>query len=511
MAENPYPIPRQLRLSDILVGDGGDTYGPFDFEIFDTQDAVVCVRPAGALRFEEVPDVVVTKVNGNTVLNPFDAFTIKFPYLVPETTRFVVLSARVAARDAGVISGTKINPDALEKEFSKIATQQQELRRDIGRAIVTDFGAPSFTLDADMDDGRTLMKQGNRLVAGPDLGAIGDEVEAMKDLVEGWASDIVSQGNVPIYAAVVGMPALEIPAGINAIRVNGFYVAGDGGGALYVKAGGEPAHDGKFQTADGAWWEIAETFPNPLMFGAVGDGVADDRAAILRAKAFAGGRPIVLPAGTYEIGSALAFAATDRLVFEQGASFSGTQPTGGLRVFDYYRSAPVAGSKMKIEKLFEQADSHKLEDIAGIWPGQVGTFFGVSREFGPGYVSGTHSPANAMFAYAANTGSTADVVASMSVAFSWQNSTTSFGANIIAGSAPGVNGAKLVGVEIDVEPSAARVAGRLVRRVFTSMPSMLPSPVRLCRSGMLVAEISTTASYWTVLQAQGSPPDPAAS
>ncbi|MDH2092267.1 hypothetical protein N5K21_26470, partial [Rhizobium pusense] len=29
-----------------------------------------------------------------------------------------------------------------------------------------------------------------------------------------------------IYPTVVGMPALEIPAGINAIRVNGYYAAG---------------------------------------------------------------------------------------------------------------------------------------------------------------------------------------------------------------------------------------------------------------------------------------------
>ncbi|NTZ60324.1 hypothetical protein G6L24_08380 [Agrobacterium tumefaciens] len=255
MVENPYPIPRQLRQSGILVGDGGDVYGPFDFEIFDTDDVVVCWRRTGEKRFVEVAGVVVTKVNGNNALNPLDKFSVKFPSNVPASTRFVVLSSRIAARDAGVMSGTRIDPDALEREFSKIATQQQELRRDLGRAVMADFGAPNFTLDADIDDGRTLMKVGDRIVAGPDIVAIGDAVEDAKNIVEGWASDIVSQGNVPIYATAVGVAALIIPEGINAFRTNGYYAAGDGGGRLYYQ--GDFAA-GALRSADGRWWVPAD-------------------------------------------------------------------------------------------------------------------------------------------------------------------------------------------------------------------------------------------------------------
>ena len=46
--------------------------------------------------------------------------------------------------------------------------------------------------------------------------------EVARDIASGHASDAVSQGNVPIYATVMGMPALEIPVGINAIRVNDY-------------------------------------------------------------------------------------------------------------------------------------------------------------------------------------------------------------------------------------------------------------------------------------------------
>src|SRR5690606_16326589 len=92
--------------------------------------------------------------------------------------------------------------------------------------------------------------------------------EAARDIAAGYASDAVSQGNVPIYATVTGMASIKVPVGINALRVNGYSSAGDGGAALYKKVDDEPGHAGKFQSADGAWWELAEQIPNVCMFGA---------------------------------------------------------------------------------------------------------------------------------------------------------------------------------------------------------------------------------------------------
>ncbi|MDH0873670.1 right-handed parallel beta-helix repeat-containing protein [Agrobacterium pusense] len=92
--------------------------------------------------------------------------------------------------------------------------------------------------------------------------------EAARDLAESYASDAVSQGNVPIYASVASMPGILVPVGINALRVNGYNSAGDGGGALYLRTGSEPSHAGKFQSSGGVWWELAVVTPNILMFGA---------------------------------------------------------------------------------------------------------------------------------------------------------------------------------------------------------------------------------------------------
>lgn len=150
-----------------------------------------------------------------------------------------------------------------------------------------------------------------RLSALSDVGVLVDEAEAARDIAAGYASDAVSQGNVPIYGTVLGMPAVSVPAGINAVRLNGFQFAGDAGDALYVKSVSEPDHDGKFQSDDGAWWELAppDRIVTPQMFGAKADGVNDDHPATQKAVEFLwekyGGGVIYFPPGTYLVDSSL--------------------------------------------------------------------------------------------------------------------------------------------------------------------------------------------------------------
>lgn len=71
------------------------------------------------------------------------------------------------------------------------------------------------------------------------------------------------------------------------IRTAGYSSAGDGGGALYKKVVSEPSHAGKFSItlAGGSvvWFELAEAVVNPRMFGAVGNGTADDTTPLQNA------------------------------------------------------------------------------------------------------------------------------------------------------------------------------------------------------------------------------------
>ncbi|GLS34417.1 hypothetical protein GCM10010869_00050 [Mesorhizobium tianshanense] len=95
------------------------------------------------------------------------------------------------------------------------------------------------------------------------------------------SSTAISQGNVPFYSSKAGMTGLTVPVGITALRVNGYAAAGDGGAAIYKRVASQPAHPGKFQSADGAWWEITLSDVIPVKaFGAKGDGVTDDAEAI---------------------------------------------------------------------------------------------------------------------------------------------------------------------------------------------------------------------------------------
>ena len=50
--------------------------------------------------------------------------------------------------------------------------------------------------------------------------------------------------------------AATIAAPVLSINVLGCISAGDFGGAVYIRAASEPSHLGKFQSADGAWWEL---------------------------------------------------------------------------------------------------------------------------------------------------------------------------------------------------------------------------------------------------------------
>lgn len=120
---------------------------------------------------------------------------------------------------------------------------------------------------------------------------------------------------------------------------------------------------------------------------------------------------------------------------------------------------PVAGSKMRIQNLFE-ASSYKLEDEATIWSQQTFTDWGWSREFTATTVpSAGASPLCTGFFYANNNNSSGDVVALISSANARTNGDTVFGANILVRNEGGTTGTKLVGLEIDVQPTSGTTVG----------------------------------------------------
>ncbi len=88
--------------------------------------------------------------------------------------------------------------------------------------------------------------------------------------------------------------AADMSAAGGVIETSGFATAGDGGHGLYRRSAGMPAHPGRVQSTDGAWWELIEQLPTPAQFGAAGDNTADDAAALADADAYALARGVQL-------------------------------------------------------------------------------------------------------------------------------------------------------------------------------------------------------------------------
>jgi len=221
-----------------------------------------------------------------------------------------------------------------------------------------------------------------------------------------------------------------------------------------------------------------------LQFGAVGDGVADDTAAI-QAAVTSGAVYVVLPSGNYKITSSITLTSSVSVVFESGAYTSGTGSISGGTIFRQSGSgaatrsqaAAVAGSVMGIEGIVEESE-YSLKGEAGIWTGKSFTFQGISKTFDSGYNSTTSAPATALFVFANNKNTNTDVVGIISDCVSRTTDDTVFAANFIARNASGANNAKLVGLEIDIAPaSGTTISGNsigLVLNIFT-IPTSAPA------------------------------------
>ncbi|KJF67397.1 hypothetical protein [Rhizobium nepotum] len=117
----------------------------------------------------------------------------------------------------------------------KTNSGEDVLRLDGGSVVYGVISGETFRLANDEAIASLIYAARDEAIAAEDGAQLAQAgSEAARDIAAGYASDAVSQGNVPIYGTVVGMPELEIPAGINTVRVNGGVVAGDGKGGIYV-------------------------------------------------------------------------------------------------------------------------------------------------------------------------------------------------------------------------------------------------------------------------------------
>jgi hypothetical protein len=127
------------------------------------------------------------------------------------------------------------------------------------------------------------------------------------------ASDPIRRALTAVAAFRSGAAAASAPGAAagsdtaaGTLRTEGFRAAGDGGGALYREIP-PPASPRAWQaqTADGAWWELAETEVDVRQFGAAADGETDDAQAFRDALAYARAKGLrnIVARGRFAFGS----------------------------------------------------------------------------------------------------------------------------------------------------------------------------------------------------------------
>lgn len=131
-----YPLPREVRMSDILEADGVTAvFGPFAFKIFDTADATLFTRASAGEAWEATPATIA-----KTTADPLAFFTVEPDDLLPDGTEYVVVGLRLHERSVDVVQGGVLLSAQLEKELSKQGQVLQELRRDMDRCMIVGFG-----------------------------------------------------------------------------------------------------------------------------------------------------------------------------------------------------------------------------------------------------------------------------------------------------------------------------------------------------------------------------------
>ena len=145
----------------------------------------------------------------------------------------------------------------------------------INRALVTNTSEPFPTgyfkpgmAVLCIDTGTTLrmLSYGDMETIVRDAEAALAEAVTARDQARDAANDAVSQGNVPIYSTKAAVEGYEIPAGIHAIRINGWDSFFDGQGGLFVDEDNGSAIT-VLSGDDRTWYKAEDISPSRLKSG----------------------------------------------------------------------------------------------------------------------------------------------------------------------------------------------------------------------------------------------------
>lgn len=269
MAATPYPLPRETRETDTLVGNGtAGPYGPTLFRVFDTADVEVWAKALGADDFTPAVGVSVNK----TAALPYDTVSVTFAAPVPVTTQFRIAARRTHSRDVAVSKAGSLTTAELEKELSKQGSVISELRRDVNRG-----GAPVAGVE-----GQVLVFDANlRTRPGPTAIDI-ENAQGYAAEAKAAAALVAASGYAAVFATRTVAAAYVPPSASfspSYLETLGYAAVGDLGRTLFKKVGAPADLALAATNGDTVHYQNVSDVLRPEQFGPIGTSAALDTAA----------------------------------------------------------------------------------------------------------------------------------------------------------------------------------------------------------------------------------------
>lgn len=175
---------------------------PATFPVFD--DADIAVYHNGAKRTDFTVSATYSEGISNNARAVFSAGI---------TGNVIVVGLREPRRQNRFANGAPLPIWVQNLAIDTVQGEIQEIAREARRAIKVAYGQAEVALDSGIPDNRMLMKQGDKLIAGPDLLRIVDDaVQAITTLIGSVApvEDIT-------FTLGLGANSVEVPGGFDMI------------------------------------------------------------------------------------------------------------------------------------------------------------------------------------------------------------------------------------------------------------------------------------------------------
>lgn len=160
----------------------------------------------------------------------------------------------------------------------------------------------------------------------------------------------------------------------------------------------------------------------------------------------------------------------------------------------------------RVDKVIEDNAVEPVAGRGGYWPGSPVYIYGaVSKAFDNTQVVGITNggPFAAFFVNTTNNGSNADVCAQINVANARQSDRTVFGLNVLATNTVGTTNTKLVGMEIDLQPSpGTTISSNSIGLAINAFSIACPAPAILLggvsggtfNNGIVIGGVASTGA-----------------